>query len=403
VAHAQNRYLADIRDFRFLLFEQFRLGEILGDGRYEGMDEDAARMVLDECYAFVREVLGPINEIGDREGCRVEDGAVKVPTGFHEAWKKLYEAGWKSLRVSPEWGGQGAPTLLTVAVEELLSGSNTAFNMYPGLALGAAEVIHEYGTPEQKQKFLRQMYHGTYGGTMCLTEPQAGSDVGAARSKAVPQPDGSYLISGTKIFISAGDHDMAENIIHLVLARVEGAPAGTKGLSLFIVPKFHVGADGRPGARNDVTLGGIEHKMGINGSATCVLNFGEAGACIGDLIGGPAGLNQGIRQMFQLMNSARISVGIQGLGVASAAYLNALRYARERKQGSSIRTFKDPTAPRVPIIEHADVRRMLLDMKARVEACAPSSPSSPCTATSPTSRAARTTRPTPTTRARSSS
>jgi alkylation response protein AidB-like acyl-CoA dehydrogenase len=175
VAHAQNRYLADLRDFHFLLFEQFRLGEILGEGRYGGLDESAARMILDESYAFVREVLGPLNEVGDREGCRVENGAVQVPTGFHEAWKKLYEAGWKTLKVSPEWDGQGAPSLITVAVEELLSGANTAFNMYPGLALGAAEVICEYGTQAQKETFLRKMYHGTFGGTMCLTEPHAGA------------------------------------------------------------------------------------------------------------------------------------------------------------------------------------------------------------------------------------
>ncbi|MCS6912688.1 MAG: acyl-CoA dehydrogenase [Myxococcales bacterium] len=362
MAHAQNRYLADLRDVHFLLFEQFRLGELLADPVFGGMDEATARMIVAESYDFARQVLGPLNEVGDREGCRLEGGAVRTPSGFRDAWQKLYEAGWKTLRVSPDHGGQGAPALLTVMVEEFLSGANTAFNMYPGLALGAAEVIAEYGTPEQKRAYLEPMYHGTFGGTMCLTEPHAGSDVGAARTRAEPRPDGTFLISGTKSFISGGDHDLAQNIVHLVLARVDGSPPGTKGLSLFIVPKLRL--DGTP---NDVVVAGLEHKMGIHGSATCLLNFGENGGCIGELLGGPPGLNQGIRQMFQLMNSARISVGIQGLAVASSAYLNALRYARERKQGPSIRHFKDPTAPRVPILQHADVRRMLLDMKARVE------------------------------------
>jgi hypothetical protein len=365
VAIAQNLYLADLRDHNFLLFEQFRLQDLLAQPAYAGLDEEAARMVLSEAYQFSKEVLGPLNGVADQQGCRVVDGGVRTPEGFKEAWKRLYEAGWKTLRVSPEYGGQGAPVLLTVAVEEMLSGANTAFNMYPGLAMGAAEVIQHHGTPEQRARYLNKMYHGVWGGTMCLTEPHAGSDVGAARTKATRQPDGTYLISGTKIFISGGDHDLAENIIHLVLARIEGAPPGTKGLSLFIVPKLRIGPDGESLGENDVTLGGIEHKMGINGSATCVLNFGESGACVGELVGGVE--HQGIRQMFHLMNSARISVGIQGLAVSSAAYLCALRYARERKQGSSIKEWKDPSAPRVAILQHADVRRMLLDMKARVE------------------------------------
>lgn len=365
---AQNRYLVDLREFQFVLFEQFKLGEILKAPCYQHIDEETAHHIITESASFVAEVLGPLNEVGDKQGCRVEGGAVKTPDGYKDAWTKLYAAGWKTISSPEEFGGQGAPLMLNAALEELISGSNTAFNMYPGLAMGAAEVIHEFASAEQKQRYLHGIYHGRYGGTMCLTEPHAGSDVGAARSKALRQADGTYLISGTKIFISGGDHDLAENVIHLVLARVEGAPPGTKGLSLFIVPKYRMNPDGSPGVFNDITVAGIEHKMGINGSATCVLNFGDAGGCVGEIVGGTlASENQGMRQMFQLMNAARIAVGLQGLGVASSAYLNALRYARERKQGPSIRHFKDPVAPRVPILDHADVRRMLLDMKARTE------------------------------------
>ena len=362
---AQNRYRADLRELRFLLFEQFRLGEILGKGPFEAWGEDEASMVIDEAYKFASEVLGPLNAVGDREGCRVEDGAVKTPKGFKEAWDKIYEAGWKSVAVSPEWDGQGAPFSLWVVIEEFLSGANTAFNMYPGLALGAAEVIEQFGTDAQKERYLRKMYGGVWGGTMCLTEPHAGSDVGASTSTAVKLEDGRYRIKGTKIFISGGDHDLAENIIHLVLARVEGAPPGTKGLSLFIVPKLRINDDGSVGGSNDVSVGNIEHKMGINGSATCVLNFGDNDKCIGELVGTVE--NVGMSQMFKMMNGARIAVGLQSVAVASSAYLNALDYARERKQGPSIKNWKDATAPRVPIIEHPDVRRMLLDMKARVE------------------------------------
>ena len=235
------------------------------------------------------------------------------------------------------------------------------------MTYGATEVIEAFGTPEQKHIFCERMYSGKWGGTMCLTEPQAGSDVGAARTKATRNADGTYSITGTKIFISAGDHDLTENIVHLVLARTPEAPAGTKGLTLFVVPKFRVDDKGTIGQSNDVSVGAIEHKMGINASATCVLNFGENGQCLGIPVGGEAKLNQGMSQMFKMMNSARIAVGVQGLSVASSAFLNALDYARERKQGSSVKNFKDANAPRVAIIEHADVRRMLLDMKAKVE------------------------------------
>jgi alkylation response protein AidB-like acyl-CoA dehydrogenase len=361
----QNRYKADLRELRFLLFEQFALDDLLGRAPYEAWGKDEVSMVLDEVYKFACEVLGPLNAVGDRIGCRLEGGRVITPPGFKDAWIKLYEAGWKSVGVRPEYGGQGGPFTLQAVVEELLSGSNTAFAMYPGLAYGAAEVIDHFGTPRQRALFLPRMYGGLWGGTMCLTEPHAGTDVGDSRTSARKLPDGTYAIRGTKIFISGGDHDLAENIVHLVLARVEGAQPGTKGLSLFLVPKIRVRDDGALGAPNDVLVGNIEHKMGINGSSTCVLNFGESDGCVGELVG--AAENQGMPQMFRMMNGARISVGLQGVSVASSAYLNALDYAKERRQGPSIQNWKDPTAPKVAIVDHPDVRRMLLDMKSRVE------------------------------------
>jgi alkylation response protein AidB-like acyl-CoA dehydrogenase len=349
----------------FVLFEQFHLAELLGKEPYDSWAEDDVRMVIRECYKFVCDVIGPLNRSGDEEGCRVDNGRACTPKGFKEAWGKLYEAGWKALGVHHEYDGQGAPRAVTMIAEEMLSGANPAFNMYPGLALGVGELIEAFGTAEQKALLLHKLYHGEWGGTMCLTEPQAGSDVGAARTRATRNADGTYSLSGTKIFITGGDHDIVDCIVHLVLARVEGAPAGTKGLSLFIVPSVRINQDGSLGEPNDVALGGLEHKMGIKGSTTCVLNFGENGACHGHVVGGVE--NAGMAQMFKMMNTARIAVGIQGLATASTAYLNALAYARERKQGPSIRNFKDPNAPKVPIVEHGDVRRMLLDMKSRVE------------------------------------
>jgi alkylation response protein AidB-like acyl-CoA dehydrogenase len=362
-----NRYKADLREYAFLLFEQFKIDGILGKPPFLAWGEGEVKIALSECYRWVREVTGPLNAAGDREGCRLEGGRVETPRGFREAWSKLYEAGWKSIAVSEEYGGAGSPRTVQVLIEELLSGANAAFNMYGALTYGAAEVIEVFGTPEQRALYCPRMFGGRWGGTMCLTEPTAGSDVGASRSTATKNPDGTYSIRGTKIFISAGDHDLAENIVHLVLARVDGAPAGTRGLTLFVIPKLRVGADGALGEENDVRVTAIEHKMGINGSSTCALAFGEEGGCMGVPVGGDAGLSHGMVQMFKMMNGARIAVGVQGIGVASSAYLNALEYARERKQGASLDHWKDPTAPRVSIIEHADVRRMLLDMKARVE------------------------------------
>ncbi len=364
---AINRYKADLREMFFLLFEQFRLQDLLGKDPFEAWGEEEIRQSLSGCYRWVREVTGPLNVVGDTQGCRIEDGRVKTPDGFKDAWQKLFEAGWKTMGADPEHGGAGAPYSVTVLIEELCSGANTSFTTYPGLAFGVGEVVAAFGTPEQKHLYCARLFDGRWAGTMCLTEPHAGSDVGSARTVARKNGDGSYALSGTKCFITGGDQDLTENIIHLVLARVEGAPPGTKGLTLFIVPRIRPDADGALGALNDVVLGSIEHKMGINGSSTCLLNFGESGGCIGWPVGGEEKINQGMPQMFKMMNGARIGVGIQGLAVASSAYLNALEYARERRQGASITHWKDATAPRVPILEHADVRRMLLDMKARVE------------------------------------
>jgi alkylation response protein AidB-like acyl-CoA dehydrogenase len=360
-----NRYKVDLRELFFVLFEQFGYADLASKPPFDAWGPDEAKAVLEHTYRFAREVLGPINSSGDREGCRLVDGQVIAPKGFKEAWKQLYENGFKTIAVSPEHGGQGAPQALYVLIEEMLSGANTAFNMYPGLAYGAAELIAECGTKEQHHKYVEKMLNGQWAGTMCLTEPHAGSDVGSASSTAKKNADGTYTIRGTKIFISGGDQDFTENIIHLVLARVDGAPPGTKGLSLFIVPKFKLNADGSRGKPNDVSVASIEHKMGINGSSTCVLNFGDGDNCVGELVGSVE--NVGMSQMFKMMNGARIAVGLQGLAVASSAYYNALDYAKERKQGGNFKNWKDASKPRVPIIEHPDVRRMLLECKAVTE------------------------------------
>lgn len=359
MAH-QNYYKANLRDLAFLLFEQFHLDDLLGKPPFSNWGKDEVLAVLDEAYGWVQKHLGPINAAGDTEGCRFENGQVRVPQGFKQAWKALFEAGWRTLAVEEKHGGQGGPTVLSVLVDELMSGACTSFNMYPALTQGAADVIMAFGTEAQQAAYVKSMLDGTWAGTMCLTEPHAGSDVGAALTTATRRSDGKYDIRGTKIFISSGDHDITPNIIHMVLARTPDAPQGTKGLSLFIVPKLR--ADGSP---NDVVTAGIEHKMGIRASSTAQLVFGGDGNCIGELVGTVE--QKGMSQMFHLMNFARIGVGIQGLALGSAAYLNALEYAKERKQGSSIAHWKDAAAPRVPIIDHPDVRRMLLDMKARTE------------------------------------
>jgi len=356
----QNYYKANLRDLSFLLFEQFHLEELLGKAPYASWGKDEVTAVLEEAYGWVQKHMGPYNASGDAEGCRLEHGQVRVPSGFSDAWKALFEAGWRTLAVEEKYGGQAGPMTLAMMVEEFMCGSNTSFNMYPALTQGAADVIVAFGTPEQQATYVANMLGGKWAGTMCLTEPHAGSDVGSANTQAKLRADGKYDIKGTKIFISGGDQDMTPNIVHMVLARTPEAPAGTKGLSLFIVPK--VRPDGTP---NDVAVAGIEHKMGIKGSSTAQLVFGDNGACIGELVGTVE--NRGMSQMFHMMNLARIGVGLQGLSLASSAYLNALEYAKDRKQGSSIKQWKDATAPRVPIIDHPDVRRMLLDMKSRIE------------------------------------
>ncbi len=356
-----NRYRCDLRDIRFLLFEQFGLGELLGRAPYGDWARDDVDAILDGVYQWSCDVIGPLNAVGDRVGCTLENGRVATPPGFKEAWTSLYQAGWRGLGVSPEHGGQGGPMAVALMASEMMSGANTAFNMYPGLAQGVGEVITAFGTPEQIAAYSRKIVTGVYGGTMCLTEAHAGSDVGAALTRATPIGDGKYTIDGTKVFISGGDHDLAENIIHLVLARTPDAPAGTKGLSLFIVPRDRLDGSGP----NDVVTQSIEHKMGINGSATAVLRFGESGQCVGELVGTEE--RRGMAQMFKMMNLARIGVGIQGLAVAGAAYLAALEYAGQRVQGPSIKAWKDPGAPKVPIIQHPNIRRLLLDMKSRVE------------------------------------
>ena len=356
----QNYYKANLRDLTFLLFEQFKLEELLGKEPYANWGKDEVVAVLEEAYGWALKHMGPYNRLGDEEGCRLEDGQVKVPAAFKDTWKALYEAGWRTLAIEEAHGGQQGPFTLAMLVEEFMCGSNTSFNMYPALTQGAADVILAFGTPEQQQTYVEKMFNGQWAGTMCLTEPHAGSDVGSASTIATRRPDGKYNIKGTKIFISGGDQDITDNIIHMVLARTPDAPPGTKGLSLFIVPKKRL--DGSP---NDVAVAGIEHKMGIKASATAQLVFGDNDDCIGELVGTQE--QKGMSQMFHLMNYARIGVGLQGLAIASSAYLNALEYAKDRKQGSSIKQWKDATAPRVPIIEHPDVRRMLLDMKSRVE------------------------------------
>ncbi len=362
---APNTYRIDRRAIDFTLYEHLHVEQLFDTERYAHLGRADCDAILDQCARFATEVTGPLNAPSDRAGCRFENGTVHTPPGFKAAWTKLFELGLASFAMPAEAGGVGGPQAIEVIIQELLSGANTAFNMYPGLTRGAADVIEHFALPGDKARFLPHMLAGRFAGTMCLSEPHAGSDVGATKTRAKQLEGNLYAISGTKCWISAGDHDLAENIVHLVLARIEGAPAGTKGLSLFIVPKVWVNDDGSLGQSNDVTTGSIEHKLGIKASATAVLNFGEDGACRGILVGGQQ--HQGIKQMFRMMNGSRIAVGIQGVAVASTAYLNALGYARERLQGSSVRQFKDPNAPRVPIIEHADVRRMLLEMKAKVE------------------------------------
>ncbi len=353
----------NMRDIRFVLYEQLGIERLCGFDKFKDFSRETFDMILEEAAKLAAEVIAPLNPISDKEGCTYEKGKVKVPAAFHEAFKKYCEGGWIAASVDAEAGGQGLPETVGLAAAEMFVGACCSFTTYPGLTRGAANLIQSFGTPEQKKLYLEKMYSGQWTGTMCLTEPQAGSAVGDI--KTVAKKDGDhYLIQGTKIFITAGEHDMAENIIHAVLARTENAPPGIKGLSLFIVPKMRINPDGSLGEPNDVNCGGIEHKMGIKGSATCTLNFGDEGRCHGFLLGQEG---QGIQLMFQMMNEARLGVGLQGFALGNLAYLYALKYAKERIQGVEITRMKDVTAPRVPIIKHPDVRRMLMTMKAYTE------------------------------------
>jgi alkylation response protein AidB-like acyl-CoA dehydrogenase len=362
---ATNHFKADLRAIRFTLWDHLGADRLFKLERYAHLSREECDAVIDQAYRFATEVSGPLNSSGDRIGCHMEGGHVVTPPGFREAWRKLFEVGLMPFTIPAESGGFGGPSAVGVVLQELQSGANTAFQMYPGLTHGAADLMEHFALDEDRKRFLPAMLDGRYSGTMCLSEPHAGSDVGATRTRARQLEGNVYAITGTKCWISAGDHDLTENIVHMVLARIEGAPTGTKGLSLFIVPKVWVNEDGSLGEPNDVTTASIEHKLGIRASATAVLNFGDQGRCRGILVGGRP--HEGMRQMFRMMNGARIAVGVQGIALASTAYLNALGYARERQQGSSIRNFKDPNAPRVPILEHSDIRRLLLEMKAKVE------------------------------------
>ena len=356
-------YNAPVRDMQFLLHEVLGFEDLLKYDAYSEIDADLASAVLEQGAKFAEEVLAPLNIIGDHEGCkRHDDGSVTTPTGFKDAYKQMVENGWSSLSMDPEFGGQGMPRMLGVAASEMWTSANMAFAMYPGLTGGAIKAIQVGGSAEQKQTFLPKMISGEWSGTMNLTEPHCGTDLGMLKTKAVPQADGSYKISGQKIFISAGEHDMTDNIIHLVLARIEGAPAGTKGISLFIVPKFKLDADENPSERNPVSCGSIEEKMGIHGNSTCVMNFDEAeGYLIGDE-------NKGLRVMFVMMNEARIGVGLQGLGQSEVAYQNAAIYAKDRIQGRALTGPQNADKPADPIIVHPDVRRMLMETRAFNEA-----------------------------------
>lgn len=356
-------YKAPLRDMRFVLYELHDGEALVKLPGFEEFNRDLIDTVLEEAAKFCEEVLHPLNPSGDEEGCSFENGGVRTPTGFKEAYALYREGGWTGIAADPEVGGQGLPLSVNSLIQEMISSANQSFGMCPGQTHAAYEALLAHGSSELKQRFLPKMVAGIWSGTMCLTEPQCGTDLGLCNTKAIPQPDGSFRISGTKIFISAGEHDLTENIIHLVLARLPEAPPGAKGISLFLIPKFAVREDGSLGPRNGVICGAIEHKMGLKASPTCVMNFNEA---TGWLVGEP---HRGMRAMFTMMNAERLAVGIQGVALAEASYQGAAAYARERLQGRSLSGPKYPEKPADPIIVHPDVRRMLLSMRATIEGC----------------------------------
>src|SRR5215469_9380502 len=355
-------YQPPLREHLFLLREVLEIESLANLPGFAEAPMDLVEQVLDEAAKFCGEVLAPLNSVGDKHGCVWNaDGSVTTPPGFKDAYRQLVDAGWPALGAEPAYGGQGLPAVVNTAFSEMSSGANMAFSMYPGLTHGAYSAILAGGSDEQKSLYLPKLATGQWGGTMNLTEPQCGTDLGLIRTKAVPAGDGTYRISGQKIWISSGEHDLAENIVHLVLARIEGAPAGVRGISLFIVPKFLPDAEGKPGQRNSVKCAGLEEKMGIHGNATCVMSHEEA---TGWLVGEE---NRGLNLMFVMMNEERLGVALQGLAQGTAAYQAAAQFAKERLQGRSLTGPKNPDGPADPIIVHPDVRRMLMDSRAVLE------------------------------------
>lgn len=357
------KWLVDERDLKFVLYEQLRVEELCKHPQFSDFSQEMFDMALEQAEKLAEKEFYPANKKGDQEGCRFENGQVKAPESYHQPYRLYCEGGWLAMSDPPEVGGQGFPFTIANACTEFFAAANWSLLMYPGLTHGAARLLQKYGTPELQELYMYKMFSGEWGGTMCLTESGAGSDVGNLRTRAIRRPDGTFNIEGQKIFISSGMHDLTENIVHMVLARIEGAPKGTKGISIFLVPRLRYDENGEL-VDNDVACAGIEHKLGIHGSATCVLNFGEKGRCIGYLMGEE---NKGMRIMFDMMNEARLFVGMQGLAHASAAYLHALQYAKDRIQGPPVEKMRDPEAVRVPIIQHPDVRRMLMFMKSSTE------------------------------------
>lgn len=355
--------IADRRDVDFVLYEQFEIEKISKSAIFADFTRKTIDLILSEARNLANKEMLPTLKLGDEEGCTFDNGHVRVPESYHRLYSIFVEGGWISMCDSPEWGGQGMPSTVAMAARSFFNAANFAFTMNTTLTHGAGKIIENYGTDKQKKLFLRKLYSGEWSGTMLLTEAQAGSDVGALTTTAVENEDGTYAISGNKLFISYGENDLVKNIVHPVLARIEGAPAGAAGISLFIVPKIWVNDDGSLGEFNDVVCTGIEEKMGLHGSPTCSLTLGSKGRCRGTLLGN---VNKGMRVMFIMMNEARLDVGMQAFGCASASFLNALNYARERVQGKHLHAI-DKNAPPVPIIQHPDVRRMLLTMKVYTE------------------------------------